>query len=77
MEISLRSQVGIRVDPKNMEDLAGKLQKLLDDAPAYKEKIQAIRDKYIANFGHSGEVGGRYILNQLKTRQQAKKQKEQ
>ena len=29
------------------------------------DKIESIRNTYIANFGQSGKVGGRYILQQL------------
>lgn len=76
LEFSLRSQVGIRVDPKAMEGLTERLQQLLADGPEYARKIQQLREQYIANFGHSGEVGGRYILGQLKARQEAKKKKE-
>ena len=63
-------QEGIRV--RDME----RLQQLLADGPEYARKIQQLREQYIANFGHSGEVGGRYILGQLKARQEAKKKKE-
>ena len=76
LEFALRSQVGIRVDPQNMEDLDLRLKKLLEEGPAWQSQIQSLREKYIANFGQSGEIGGRYILQQLKSRQQAKQKKE-
>ena len=66
LEFSLRNQVGIRVDPDGMEGIAGKIDELLKNGGAYAQQILAIREKYIANFGRSGEVGGRYILNALK-----------
>ena len=69
LEFGLRSQVGIQVDPANLEGFEEKLRQLLAHKDRYAEDILAIRQKYIANFGHSGEVGGRYILTQLKNRQ--------
>ena len=72
LEFKLRSEVGIQIDPNNMENLAEKINALVDSSDAYAEKIQQIRDKYIANFGRSGEVGGKYILGQLLERQNNK-----
>lgn len=72
LEFSLRSQVGIQVAPDKLEGLAGQIDGLLADGAAYADKILSIRETYIANFGKSGEVGGRYILSQLKERQTKK-----
>ena len=69
LELTLRDQVGIRVSPDQLSGLDEKLKTLLEQAPAYAQKIGQLRDTYIANFGHSGETGGRYILTQLKERQ--------
>lgn len=74
LEFSLRDQVGIRIDPKNMDTLEVRLTELLQSKEQYAGRIEAIRNTYIANFGHSGEVGGRYILGALKARQKAKKE---
>lgn len=73
LEFSMRDQVGIRIDPKNLDGLKQQIVDLLNSQEQYAQKILAIREKYIANFGSSGAVGGRYIISQLKERQQAKK----
>lgn len=73
LEFGLRSQVGIQVDPAKLDGFEEKLRQLLANKDRYAEDILAIRQKYIANFGHSGEVGGRYILTQLKNRQKKTK----
>ena len=75
LEFALRSQVGIQVDPKALDTLPEQLEQLLEQGSRYKEQILAIREKYIANFGQSGAVGGKYILSQLKARQKEKKEK--
>ena len=69
LEFSLRSQVGIRVSPDGLEGLDEKIRELLENGRAYEEKILTIREKVIANFGKSGEVGGQYIISQLISRQ--------
>ena len=73
LEFTLRSQVGIQIDPKNMDTLEQQLRQLLESKDQYAQKILSLRETYIANFGQSGQVGGRYILSQLKARQQKKK----
>ena len=74
LEMTLRDQVGIRVKPEALEGLAGKISGLLEDE-SYGDRIRGIREKTIANFGKSGEVGGRYILDQVKKAVQERNQK--
>ena len=45
--------------------VAEKIRALLGDE-SYSERIAKIRDKYIANFGRSGEVGGQYLIDEVK-----------
>lgn len=73
LEFSLRNQVGIQVDPGDMACLAERIEELLENGCRYRQRILSVREKYIANFGKSGEVGGRYILERLKERQKAGK----
>ena len=72
LEFALRAQVGVRVDPKDLTQLEAVLRTLLAEGETRSEKIEAIRNTYISNFGQSGAVGGRYILHRLKERQQKK-----
>lgn len=72
LEFTLRSQVGIQVDPKALDTLPAQLERLLKNSSEYAQRILAIREKYIANFGQSGVVGGKYILSRLKARQEEK-----
>ena len=65
LEFTLRDQVGIRVKPGETEGLAEKIRALLGDE-SYSERIAKIREKYIANFGRSGEVGGQYLIDEVK-----------
>lgn len=74
LEFSLRDKVGIRVAPDAMDGLSDKLTELIKNGAEYEQKILDIRNTYIANFGSSGEIGAKYILRQLKERQQKAKE---
>ena len=73
LEFTLRSQVGVQVAPDQLQGLSERIRELLENGAQYNEKILSIREKYIANFGQSGPVGGKYILNALKERQNKSK----
>ena len=66
LELSLRDQVGIRVNPADMHGLAERIRSLLMEQERYAAQIAAIRDRTIANLDTgSGRAGGKYILASL------------
>ncbi len=73
LELSLRDRFGIRVSPQSMEGLADKISELFGNTEKYSSEILGLRNTYIANFGHSGQVASRYILDSLKARSAEKK----
>ena len=75
LEFTLRDQVGIRVKREETAGLAEKIRGLLADE-SYGGRIREIREKYIANFGHSGEVGGQYLIDAVKAQITKRKGKE-
>lgn len=66
LEIELRDKIGIQVEPDQLDGLAEKIRGLLQNTAQYEKTISDIVDKYIANFGRSGEVGAKYIISQLR-----------
>ena len=74
LEFKLRDQVGIRVDPANLSGLDRKIDALFANSDVYADRILQIRNRYIAHFGQSGEIGGKYILEQLLERQRRAKE---
>lgn len=66
LEITLRGQVGVHLPPDQLDDLPEKIQYLLDHTEDYIANNIAIRNKYVANYGHSGEAAGKYIIASLK-----------
>ena len=56
LEIALRDQVGIRLDPGRLEGAWEKTAELFERQKDYQERNIRLRNQYIANYGRSGEV---------------------
>jgi YidC/Oxa1 family membrane protein insertase len=65
LEIVLRNEIGLQIDPSRMDKLIPAIEELLGSSEKYAAKIKEIRETYIANFGKSAEVGGQYIIDKL------------
>ena len=65
LEMVLRKEIGLEVDPGQLDRLCPAIEELLGSSEKYASKIADIRQKYIANFGRSAEVGGQYIIDQI------------
>jgi len=76
LEISLRSQVGIRLNPNELQGCYQQIAMLLEQQETYIARNLELRDKYIANYGNSGEVAGNYIISSLKEKIAKKRQQE-
>ena len=76
MEVELRDKIGIRISPDSLDGTHEKLAKLLEHAEEYRTRNYQLRDKYIANFGNSGEVGGKYIIDSLREKIAKRKESE-
>jgi len=65
LEITLRSQIGIQVEPDKIGELPFIIRGLISASNDYARRIAEIRDAYISHFGYSGQVGGQYIIDRL------------
>ncbi len=65
LEITLRGEIGIQIDPGQLNRLPVAVEELLASSEKYAAKITQTRDTYIANFGASAEAGGKYIIDKL------------
>ncbi len=65
LDITLRDQVGVSIAPDDVGPICQNVDALLADKDAYRDKIEALVERYVFHIGHSGEVGGQYILDQL------------
>lgn len=66
LEILLRDKIGVQLDVDQLKHISHEIDRLFASADDYQKQISMIVDKYIANFGRSGEVSGQYIINRLK-----------
>ena len=65
INIWMREVIGAVVKPEQMENVPVAVQNLLDHSAEYKEKIDQFVHEYVYNLGTSGEVGARYIIDQV------------
>lgn len=65
-DVEMRNLVGRSVSTDALEQLPGVVEDLIGNQKQYIEKIREIRERQLFSIGHSGEVGGKYILTRLK-----------
>lgn len=73
LELKLRNLIGKRFAPNEFDSLSDTIDKMLVSKAEYTDKIREIRTKYVANYGKSGEIAGKYIINKLIQKQKEKK----
>jgi len=61
MEALLRDKIGVVVSPENLDTIPEVIYDLIRNEMAYKKTIVKLRKKYMYAFGHSAEIGARYI----------------
>ena len=70
LELTLRSQVGVALGTAELDQLAARVEELLQHPKEYEERIGHVLADTISNFGSSAGVGASYIISRLKERQQ-------
>lgn len=76
LELTLRNIIGKRFEPNNFAGMSDTINDMLKNKDEYTDKIRNIRNKYVANYGKSGEVAGKYIINRLIQKQKEQKKNE-
>jgi YidC/Oxa1 family membrane protein insertase len=65
--LKLRGEIGLQLEKEEIAAGAEEgIRALLAEAPVWLERIEAIQNEYLFNFGHSGEAGGEYIISALR-----------
>lgn len=75
LEIKLRSICGEHFAMDNVSGMAEKIDYMINNREEYSQKIENARNTYVANYGKSGEVAGKYIINALIEKQRQRKDK--
>ena len=65
LELLLRSRLGKIVSPDDLSSIPDLISNLASEADMYREKIIAIREQTVYNWGRSSEEGAKYIMNLL------------
>lgn len=66
LELTLRNQVGAQLEMNELDQAEDCVRALLGAGEEYRERISEILASTISNLGRSGEIGGEYILSQLR-----------
>ena len=76
IDISLRKQIGIEIELDQMDRVADAVSEIFSKQNEFHDRIFQIRSELIFNLGHSGEVGGKYIIQRIIEKDKSRKQKE-
>ena len=73
LNLTLRKEIGIQLEPQQAGQAGEALTELLGHAAEYQHKIAQLTEEYLYHMGHSGEIGGTYILESLRKKIQERK----
>lgn len=73
IDIRIRDQLGASIDLENMSHVGDLVDTLIRNTAEYHDVIARLKQETFFQLGHSGEVGGQYILNRLKEIREQKK----
>lgn len=73
LNVLLRDEIGCSLDLEHLNEIAERVDMLLQESDAYYEKIGDFVKEYVYNLGTSSKIGADYILEQLVKRAKEKK----
>ncbi|MCD7726098.1 MAG: membrane protein insertase YidC [Clostridiales bacterium] len=65
LNILLRDEIGKTLNLDELDHIADEIKDLLDKEEFYRVKIEQFVEKYVFNLGHSAEIGGKYIIEEI------------
>ena len=71
-DITLRNEVGRSVSPDDLSRLPDIIAEMIANPDAWHDRIEEVRSKMIFNLGHGGESAGRYLLDKILEKQNAR-----
>ena len=66
INIMLRNEIGKSIAMEDAKSTIDVAREMITNADSYSDKIEAFRNEYVYNLGHSAEISAKYIINQLK-----------
>ena len=64
-DVRIRDQIGISVDMKDLAQVSGAVDRLLQEEVFSKASIKALREQYLFHIGTAADEGAKYIIDQL------------
>ena len=77
INIWMREVIGAVVKPDELEKLPEAVERLLSGRDEYRERIDSFVHEYVYNLGNSGEVGAKYIINEIQRKIKERKNSQQ
>lgn len=77
INIWMREVIGAIVKPDELEKLPEAVERLLSGRDEYRERIDRFVHEYVYNLGNSGEVGAKYIINEIQEKIKERKNSQQ
>lgn len=65
LDLAVRKTIGTDVEPDALAGINDIVRDFMQNAAAYAEQIKSVREAEFFNLGHSGEIGGAYILEAI------------
>ena len=66
INIMLRNEIGKSIAMEDAKSTIDVAREMIANADSYSDKIEAFRNEYVYNLGHSAEISAKYIISQLK-----------
>jgi YidC/Oxa1 family membrane protein insertase len=76
LEFSLRKQIGIEIELDHLNRVADVVAELFSKQNEFHDRIRQVRQETFFNIGHSGEAGGKYIIQRIIEKDRLRKQGE-
>jgi YidC/Oxa1 family membrane protein insertase len=65
LEDRIRKKMGIELELSEIQEIGEKISYLVDNADAYRNAIEKIRNEELYNYGSSAKIGAEYLIKQL------------
>ena len=74
INFSLRKKVGIELETDQLDRVADAVSEIFSKRAEFHDRILQVRSETVFNIGHSGEAGGKYIIQRIIEKDKARKQ---
>ena len=76
INISLRKKIGIEIELDQIDSISDAVSEIFTKQNEFHDRILQVRSETVFNIGHSGEAGGKYIIQKIIEKDRLRKQKE-